>query len=189
MAPRTFTEEEKSEALLLYVDLGPAEAARRTGISPLTISSWAKRSGLHTNALVKTKEATEQLKVRAAEMREELKVRMLAKALDLVDRMDAPHVEFKGKEAMQVTYPVAPAGAVQNYATSIGILIDKFRLESGEVTGRTETQSITGGLNDDERARLRDAIDRYYDRGRAGRVVDGRAADGSPTGDRAEVRQ
>ena len=155
---RTFTDEEKQEALLLYVDVGPAEASRRTGISPLTISSWAKRSGLHTNAVVKTKAATEALIAKADSMRVELRVRMLAKALDLVDRMDAPHVEFKGKDANQVSYPVAPAGAVQNYATSIGILIDKYRLEVGEATGRYESRDITGTLSDrDLDAAIREA--------------------------------
>lgn len=155
---RTFTDEEKSEALLLYVDKGPAEAARQTGISPLTISSWAKRSGLHTNAVVKTKEATAALMAKQAEMRAELRVRMLHKALELLDRMDAPHVEFKGKDANQVAYPVAPAAAVQNYATSIGILLDKYRLELGEVTGRTE--SLASGMDDHERETLKGVVRR-----------------------------
>lgn len=156
--PRTYTDDEKQEALLLYVDHGPAEASRRSGINALTISSWAKRSGLHTNAVVKTKEATEALIARADSMRVELRVRMLAKALDLVDRMDAPHVEFKGKDANQVTYPVAPAGAVQNYATSVAILLDKYRLEVGEATTRNESRDITGTLTDaDLDAAIREA--------------------------------
>jgi hypothetical protein len=67
--------------------------------------------------------------------------------------MDAPHVDFKGKDAGSVTYPVAPAAAVQNYATSIGILLDKVRLEAGEATGRVET--ITDGMNDHEKEALR----------------------------------
>jgi len=154
------TEDEKAEALSLYVDLGPAEAARRSGVSPLTISSWARRAGLHTNAPTKTKEATEALIIRAQSMREELKIRMLHKALDLLDRMDAPHVEFKGKDANPVTYPIAPAGAVQNYATSVAILLDKYRLESGEATERTENVSVTDGLSPDVKRRLRERIAR-----------------------------
>ena len=147
---RTYTEDEKRDALLAYVDHGPAEAARQTGISPLTISSWARRAGVHTNAVAKMKEATEALRARQDEMREELRVRMLHKALDLIDRMDAPHVEFKGKDASLVTYPVAPAGAVQNYATSIGILLDKYRLEMGEATGRTEHRGLLETFDDGE---------------------------------------
>jgi hypothetical protein len=158
MTRQTYTDDEKSEALSLYMDVGVAESARRTGINPLTISSWARRAGLHTNAPVKTKEATEALRARAGEMREELRLRMLHKALDLLDRMDAPHVEFKGKDASAVTYPIAPAGAVQNYATSAAILLDKYRLEVGEATNRTENLSITDGINDHERQALRDAI-------------------------------
>lgn len=155
---RTYTPDEKQGALVLYMDVGPAEASRQTDIPMLTISSWARRAGLHTNAVVKTKEATEALMARAENMRAELKVRMLHKALDLIDRMDAPHVEFKGKDASMVTYPVAPAPAVQNYATSVAILLDKYRLESGEATGRHESVSITDDMDDHERVALHDAI-------------------------------
>lgn len=155
---RTYTDDEKSEALSLYMDVGVAESARRTGINPLTISSWARRAGLHTNAPVKTREATEALRAKAGEMREELRLRMLHKALDLIDRMDAPHVEFKGKDAQAVTYPIAPAGAVQNYATSVAILLDKYRLELGEATNRNESVNISDGLDDHEKRALRDAI-------------------------------
>ena len=73
--------------------------------------------------------------------------------------MDAPHIEFKGKDAISVEYPIAPAGAVQNYATSVGILIDKYRLEVGEATNRSESKTITDGLNDHEKQRLRDVLD------------------------------
>lgn len=155
---RHYTDEQQREALMFYVDLGPAEASRRTDISPLTISSWARRAGLHTNAPVKTRQATEALMAKQAEMREELRVRMLHKALDLIDRMDAPHVEFKGKDALPVSYPVAPAAAVQNYATSIGILLDKYRLEMGESTSRDEHRDITPLIDDHEKETLRKVI-------------------------------
>ena len=64
---------------------------------------------------------------------------------------------------------------------ALGVAVDKSQLLSGEATHRTE--SLTGGLNDDERARLRAAIDRLS--------VDLAAADeGSvAVGAGAEVRQ
>ena len=37
-----------------------------------------------------------------------------------------------------VTYPIATSGDVKNYSVSIGILIDKYRLEMGESTSRAE---------------------------------------------------
>jgi ABC-type branched-subunit amino acid transport system ATPase component len=60
---------------------------------------------------------------------------------NLISRIYTPtsgHIDFKGKDATEVTYPKAPAAAFQQYATSAAILIDKFRLEGGEVTERTE---------------------------------------------------
>ena len=36
---------------------------------------------------------------------------LLVKAKDALERMDQPHIEFKGKDATQVTYPKAPASA------------------------------------------------------------------------------
>jgi transposase-like protein len=183
----TYTPAEKAAAIKQLTEFGLAETWRRTGISKPTLSLWGKRAGL-TFDTSKTEAATAQHEARQAELRVQLRVMLLEKAVDLLERMDAPHVEFKGKDADRVEYPIAPAGAVQNYATSAAILIDKYRLEMGEVTGRTETQSVTGGLNDDERARLRDAIDRYYGR-RAGGGDDGSGAHGDPAGVGAEVRE
>lgn len=157
---KTYTTEEKANALNLYVTVGLAEAWRTTGIPKPTIASWARRAGLpHTDATAKTREATEAAAARAETLRAELRVKLLEKASDLLDRMDAEHIDFKGKDADTVTYPIAPASAVQNYATSVGILIDKYRLEVGEATTRSESRSLTEDMDDHERAALRDAID------------------------------
>lgn len=148
---RTYSADEKAAALNLYVSDGLAEAWRQTGIPKPTIASWARRAGFpHTDAAAKTRAATISAAARADQLRAELRLSLLEKAVDLLERMDAPHVEFKGKDSTEVTYPIAPAGAVQNYATSVGILIDKYRLESGEATERTERRDLTGQLTDDE---------------------------------------
>lgn len=160
MAPRIYSASEKAETLILYAAEGLAETTRRTGIPKPTIASWVTRAGLpHTDATAKTEAATKAATERAHRLRAELRVRLLEKAVDLLDRMDAPHVDFKGKDAGEVTYPIAPAAAVQNYAVSIGIMIDKYRLEVGEATSRSESRALTEGMDDHERAALRDAID------------------------------
>ena len=157
---RTYSADEKANALILYASDGLAEAWRRTGIPKPTIASWARRAGLpHTDASAKTQAATEAAEDRAKKLRAELRLGLLEKAVDLLARMDAPHTEFKGKDAQVVEYPIAPAGAVQNYATSVGILIDKYRLEIGEATTRSESRALTEDMDDHERAALRDAID------------------------------
>ena len=161
MTATTYSPERKAEALLLYMNVGLAEAWRQTGIPKPTISSWARRAGLpHTNAATKTAEATAAAAEAAKLTRARLRGELLDKALDLLQRMDAQHVEFKGKDAQEVIYPIAPASAVQAYAISVGVLIDKYRLEMGEVTGRTESRAMTEGLDDTERERLREFIDR-----------------------------
>lgn len=157
---RTYSPDEKATALNLYISDGLAHAWRITGIPKPTIASWARRAGMpHTDAAVKTEAATEAAADRAKQLREELRVKLLEKASDLLDRMDAPHIDFKGKDSDEVTYPIAPAAAVQNYATSVGILIDKYRLEVGEATSRSESRSVTDDLDDHEKQALRAAID------------------------------
>lgn len=150
-----YSEEEKAAAIAQLAELGLAETWRRTGISKPTLSLWGKRAGL-TFDTSKTMAAVAQHEARQKELREELRTALLEKAVDLLQRMDSEHVDFKGKDADQVVYPIAPAGAVQNYATSVGILIDKYRLEAGEATSRNESRDITH--DDHEAAILRDVL-------------------------------
>lgn len=167
---RTYSEDEKAAALTLYASHGLAEAWRQTGIPKPTIASWARRAGLpHTDAAAKTREATEAAAARADELRMRIRYKTLEKADDMLDRMDAPHTEFKNsaKEIREVTYPIAPADAVKAYATSFGILMDKYRLEVGEATTRSESRALTEDLDDHERAALRDAIDNELGRRRS----------------------
>lgn len=158
---REYDAQQKADALVLYAQVGLAEAWRQTGIPKPTIASWARRAGLpHTDAAGKTKEATIAAAARADQLRAELRVTLLEKAVDLLARMDGEHVEFKNsaKEIREVIYPIAPASAVQNYATSVGILIDKYRLEVGEATSRSESRDLTSQLTDEELvAALREA--------------------------------
>ena len=84
--------------------------------------------------------ALEASRARQTRLREEVRELLLVKAKDALERMDQPHIEFKGKDATQVTYPKAPASAFQSYATSAAILLDKYRLEVGEATSRAEVE-------------------------------------------------
>lgn len=150
---REYTAEEKAAALALYGEVGLAEAWRQTHIPKPTIASWARRAGLpHTDAAAKTQAATMAASARADQLRAEIRLKLLEKTSDLLDRMDAEHVEFKNsaKEIREVVYPIAPADAVRAYATSVGILIDKYRLEVGEATTRSESRDLTAQLSDDE---------------------------------------
>ncbi|MBN1319625.1 MAG: hypothetical protein JXA87_02185 [Thermoleophilia bacterium] len=138
---RTYTLDQKTRALEIYVAQGPCRSARETGVTKPTIIRWAKAAGL----VPPTENITDGVKAqeaRIAAKRAALKELLITKALDLATRMDEMHIDFKGNHANEVKYPKAPAAACQHYATSIGILIDKFRLENGEATGREEVITI-----------------------------------------------
>jgi transposase-like protein len=160
---RTYTDEERQNTLALYIEVGPREAARRTGVPLRTISNWAHNDGVATDAVPeKTRAATEQAKAlseqRRAEKRDRLRELLLDRAVDLLERMDSPHSEWRGqKDPVKVTYDKAEAGACQQYAVATGILIDKYRLEVGESTSRSEVSSpsrdVNEGLRDELAAR------------------------------------
>jgi transposase-like protein len=152
---KAWSDEQKADAIVVAAEYGLTEGWRRTGVPKPTLARWLRAAGIGTDHVPKTREATIAAAARADQLRAELRTRLLEQALDLLDRMDAEHVDFKGRDVTEVVFPIAPAGAVQNYATSVGILIDKYRLEVGEATTRSESRDITGNLTDDE---LDDAI-------------------------------
>lgn len=175
--PPTYSEAEMDAAIALALSSGIAEASRQTGIARPTIFRWLRKAGLVTDHTPKTQSATIAAAARADQLRAELRGRLLEKALDLLNRMDAVHVDFKGKGPIQVEYPIAPAAAVQNYATSVGILIDKYRLEVGEATSRSESRSLDDAPDDLLRDLLREA-DRIASEGRVAAT-----SEGAPAGD------
>ncbi len=133
----TYTDAKREEAKTLYLEHGATETSRRLGIPRRTISNWT--AGLAQAKDKQTQAARDHLATLNAERRENIKTLLLEKAEDLLGRMDEPHVDFKGKDAGQVTYPIATSSDVKNYAVAVAVLIDKYRLESGEATGRVET--------------------------------------------------
>lgn len=138
VARRTWTPEQRANALAIYRDHGPAEASRRTGIPGGTIASWANRAGVQTEAPAKTAAAVEAAKAKRDRDREELRILLVAKAVDLLQRLDEPYHDYRGKDADRVEWDRPPAEACKAYATAAAILVDKFRLELGEATDRTE---------------------------------------------------
>lgn len=158
MPGRPYTAKERKDAVELVAQHGLAHAWRETGIPKPTLVRWCDEAGVERFHPEQTRAALTVLQDRAAMTRETLRLMLLEKAVDLMERIDEPHVEFKGKDADAVTYPVAPASAVQNYATSVAIFIDKYRLEIGEATSRGETNDITARYNDHENDALSEAI-------------------------------
>ncbi len=135
---RSYTEAEKGEACLIYVEHGPQEVKRRLGIPPSTVMRWADKRKLRTIRNEKTLAAVEALEVDAQARRGRLRQQLLNKALDALERMDQEHKDFRGKDASEVSWDKAPSSAMKDYAMTAAILIDKLRLEEGSATARTE---------------------------------------------------
>jgi transposase-like protein len=163
MARNRYTDEQKAEALRIYQEHGAGEAARRTGIARVTISSWAKRTplqpGVATDATVAT-QRTEQVRASvevAALTRAQKRDRLVDDLLDDVQwyrqLMRSPTLERKvvtlsgGKdsgamaEIVDVERDLPTFGDMKNLMWMIGVSIDKVQLLSGEATERHEQLS------------------------------------------------
>lgn len=132
----------KKEALRIYTEEGPGEAAKQTGISATTIRNWARRSGATVDREKRTQRATEAAAAAAAVKRERLKVECREKALELLDRFDRQHEYFVGKDGDRKALDNPQAGDIKDYAIAIGVLIDKAELLDGRATSREEHRSV-----------------------------------------------
>lgn len=99
----------------------------RYGVAPTTIKAWAKKQGTPLGMLAQTSAKTAR-EVAAEEYRARragLRLKLLAAAEDALAR-------FGGAEGRDA----------QALAVSVGIFIDKMRLEEGEATSRTESVTL-----------------------------------------------
>lgn len=153
---RTYTPEEKTVALATYAERGLATAHDELGIPKATLRKWAIGAGMDTSAIAgrsveQTQAASAARSARCEELRLELREGLLVAAADMLERLDEEHVDFRGQAAREVTFPKAPADACRNYVTSAAILIDKYRLEVGEATDRSETMALERSQQAEER--------------------------------------
>ena len=124
-----YTDEQKSDAVTLYVEHGTAEAAELTGINGRSILRWAQAAGVVSqDRIEKTEQAREVLAATQAVKREELRVLLLDAPIRLV----------------QQAIETEKARDAQSWMVAAGIGVDKFRLEMGEAT----EVIITGDMMD-----------------------------------------
>ncbi len=124
-----YTDEQKSDAVTLYVEHGTAEAAELTGINGRSILRWAQAAGVVSqDRIEKTEQAREVLAATQAEKRGELRVLLLDAPIRLV----------------QQAIETEKARDAQSWMVAAGIGVDKFRLEMGEAT----EVIITGDMMD-----------------------------------------
>lgn len=127
-----YTEEQKAEAVRLYIELGPDEAAKQIGCSRRSVYDWLGLYGVQTK---KPEEFRAETEIRHTAKREALREALLDGALMAASALDTD--DPKGFQALTV---------------GIGVLLDKYRLERGEHTDRT--QHVTIGLIEREVERL-----------------------------------
>lgn len=123
----TYTDAQKADAVAIYVEHGLAEAHRRTGIPKPTLKRWLENEGIDPSettarSVEKTRAATEAASAGAAEKRALLQTELLDAAREHVAMA---RITLDGKDA-------------QHWMTAAAIGVDKFRLEKGEATERTE---------------------------------------------------
>jgi transposase-like protein len=138
MARRKYSWNFKAEVLAVYEIDGPAATARLYKMPVRTLKSWATRLGMHTGA--ETKDATEAACMAQKALRESIRAKVLRRADEMLDRMGEPMKVWVGSGATPVEVEIdKPSASVcKDLATTFGILLDKYRLEQGEATGREE---------------------------------------------------
>jgi hypothetical protein len=136
----------RKQALDLYVTHGSVEASEQTGVPPRTIRHWANQAELAKARTQNLEAGALVLAARHNSMRQELRLRLMEKAVDMLDRIDQPHEHIvtltgatgEGAHVERLPLDLPTATDVKSYATAFGILLDKYRMEMGESTGRTE---------------------------------------------------
>lgn len=154
MTRRTYSAEDRAHALEAYLQHGLAEAARLSGVPRGTLSSWAVRAGVQTDAAAAAahREQTEAARARWAEVtheqREELAGRLLAEVHTLLDQVQEPTTYYRvvtlsggtgvgaSAEVVPVDVPHPLAKDQQARVAAVAALVDKLQLLTGEATER-----------------------------------------------------
>jgi hypothetical protein len=130
-----YPQEVKDEALRLYREVGTAEAARRTGVSPRQVRHWAKQAGLVT---IPEQDAIASAHAAAA-------IRVAAEWADYRSRealaAGAAAVRFR-QEAAEAS-AAGNANLLRARIIAYAILIDKAEILSGKAAEHVDAWAET----------------------------------------------
>ena len=133
MSRRSYSDEQKAEALALYAEVGAAEAARRTGIKRGTLVSWASRAGVATDAAANLRAATEVAIERRRYVAAEFRSQMLDSLAEIATKAAAAELDrIAGSKASLHEIVGARTRAIHD-----------LQLLSGDATSRTESVERT----------------------------------------------
>lgn len=164
MTRRTFTPEDRARALEGYDTLGPAECARRAGVAPSTLRSWASRAGVAAAAAQRVAAAVERRTLDLEERRQLLAGDLLTAAEEALQALHQPVAVYRaGTEGIVAGEAPRPSPRDrQALLVGAAVAIDKAQLLTGQATERTddlgfdlEEASLEHGRNMAELERLR----------------------------------
>lgn len=193
--PRKYSDDQRAEAVEIYRTEGQAEASRRTDIPGPVINRWAKELGIVSVHRDLMREATETV----MEMRKLKREIMIDNdhdiALILQSRIRAGALVEDGKVLDPGIGP--PSDEALDLGKAYDIFRRNIRLDSGEVTGRTEsttTTKVTDAIRNDAEW---DALERAIQRelalqaaeGQGNAPADGGAVVAAPDTRDGEVRE
>lgn len=135
---RTYTSEQKQQALEFYREHGGREAESRTGIPRKTISKWASLAGIPSTAPQKMEAANRAKRAIDESRLHDLAADMFDDIEHLRSRLREKTVEFRGQQAKRVEYDEPPADAIKNLVIAIATLTDKLLLLTSKATDRQE---------------------------------------------------
>lgn len=121
---RTYTQAERAHALELYVEHGPAEASRRSGIPSGTIRQWALREGLVKARAEGVRANVDAMRLTWAQRRGEICVRAGEVAANLLERADGSE---RSRDA-------------SDFMRGFAVAVDKAQLLDGAPTERVASQ-------------------------------------------------
>lgn len=145
---QTFDQGERARELF---DLGKScnAIARELGVSPSTISGWAKKQGL-SFAREQTAAAVHAHRIDRAAVRADIIDRMYMRSQKVLTRLEAEKFTYRivtSDGSFTVSDDAAPSGDEKNFAAAIGIYLDKAtRLEL--VDGSAGEEQAKGMLAD-----------------------------------------
>lgn len=164
MTRRTYTDDERRDALALYETDGPRAVEAQMGIPAGTVVGWARANGVQTRSIETASAATRRSVLTMAQRRAELAAGLMDDIDRLRGQLFAPCVErkavvlnqggFQGQavEVVDVQREQPTFGDQKAIMTSLAIAVDKVLLLTGEATSRTEV--VTTGPIEAEIARL-----------------------------------
>lgn len=121
--------------------------ARELGVSPSTVSTWAKREGLSFPRAAQTRAAAVSRQFDMAESRMRLLEKMAAAAFEVLDRVEHPYLvyAFGGRENTYAEHLLdrPPVEAIRGAVTTAAVVFDRL-------TKAIEKDPMVSGVADAE---------------------------------------